>query len=150
MKENHRESRADVFNDATPCAEKIWSCKIGETNALPMGADAPMRAAVRLAYEALTGEEPAFIFSGWGAELTEPERAMVENREPRRDSPPILPMCTTPETMIKALVMRIYGLIAPGPAHLSFTHGELARAAQTHLDASDDGCRVTLRVGRDT
>lgn len=62
---------------------KIWSCKIGETASIPDGADAPMRQAVVRAYREITGTEPEFIFSGWGAELTEPERAVVEDREPR-------------------------------------------------------------------
>ncbi len=70
-----------------PCAGKIWTCKIGETGRLPMGADGPMRTAVRAAYLAITGEEPAFLFSGWGAELTEPERAVVENRMPNITPP---------------------------------------------------------------
>jgi hypothetical protein len=55
----------------------IWSCKIGEVTSTPGGADFPMREAVRAAYLAVTGEEPTFIFSGWGAELTESERAVV-------------------------------------------------------------------------
>lgn len=68
---------------------KTWFCKIGETDgrSLPDGADAPMRKAVREAYFALTGEEDVFLFSGWGAELTEEERAVVENRDPRPRSP---------------------------------------------------------------
>lgn len=61
---------------------KIWQCKIGESVSVPNGADAPMREAVARAYKELTGEEPTFIFSGWGAELTEPERAVVEDRLP--------------------------------------------------------------------
>lgn len=62
----------------------IWACKIGETKAaLPAGADAPMRAAVERAYRELTGEQAAFTFSGWSAELTEGERAVVENRLPQ-------------------------------------------------------------------
>ncbi|MCL4715515.1 MAG: hypothetical protein KJZ75_11440 [Hyphomonadaceae bacterium] len=66
---------------------KIWTCKIGEvpSAALPDGADAPMRDAVARAYAAVTGEEPLFIFSGWGGELDESERAVVENREPSED-----------------------------------------------------------------
>ena len=65
-------------------ATKIWSCKIGEVppSKLPRGSDMPMREAVARAYQEITGEEPSFIFSGWGAELTEPERAVVENRLP--------------------------------------------------------------------
>lgn len=55
---------------------KIWECKIGECDSkqLPNGSDLPMRQAVREAYRKLTGQEPEFIFSGWGAELTESER----------------------------------------------------------------------------
>lgn len=65
-------------------AGKIWYCKIGEVASLPEvgGADLPMRKAVERAYKELTGEEPVFTFSGWGAELTEPERAVVEDRLP--------------------------------------------------------------------
>lgn len=63
--------------------KKIWGCKIGEVDLakLPYGADTPMRDAVRSAYKKLTGEEPDFIFSGWGEELTEPERR-VANEKP--------------------------------------------------------------------
>lgn len=64
-------------------AGKIWSCKIGEVASVPDGADAPMRKAVERAYKELTGEEAVFNFSGWGAELEESERAVVENREPK-------------------------------------------------------------------
>lgn len=66
---------------------KVWSCKIGECDAelLPDGADAPMRAAVERAYRELTGFDAAFNFSGWGAELSEPERAVVEKREPSEE-----------------------------------------------------------------
>lgn len=64
--------------------QNIWTCKIGEcdTDILPNGADAPMRRAVERAYMELTGEEPKFIFSGWGGELTEGERAAHEHRMP--------------------------------------------------------------------
>lgn len=60
---------------------KIWDCKIGEVDEskLPPGSDAPMRAAVREAYLRITGEEPKFIFSGWGAQLDEGERRVVNN-----------------------------------------------------------------------
>jgi hypothetical protein len=63
---------------------KIWGCKIGEVDAakLPNGADNPMREAVARAYREITGEEPRFLFSGWGAELSGSERAVVENRLP--------------------------------------------------------------------
>jgi hypothetical protein len=65
---------------------KIWDCKIGEVDAIGSGMDLPMRAAVAKAYHEITGEEPDFIFSGWGGQLTEPERAVVENREPRDEA----------------------------------------------------------------
>lgn len=61
----------------------IWGCKIGEIDRarLPLGADLPMRRAVRDAYYVLTGEEPRFIFSGWGESLTEGERDAVLGTE---------------------------------------------------------------------
>lgn len=66
--------------------EQIWTCKIGgRVTGLPKGADGPMRVAVQACFEKLTGYEAEFTFSGWGAELTEGERAVVENREPRYD-----------------------------------------------------------------
>ena len=69
-------------------ATKIWTCKIGERpvdefKSFPNGSDSPMRKAAAEAYRAITGHDPDFIFSGWGGELTEPERAVVENRPPR-------------------------------------------------------------------
>src|SRR5574343_587163 len=57
---------------------KIWECKIGEVDSVAGGADYPMRQAVAAAYREITGAEPVFIFSGWGALLTEAERAVVE------------------------------------------------------------------------
>jgi hypothetical protein len=60
----------------------IWECKIGEVHSVAGGADYLMRQAVADAYKAQTGVEPVFIFSGWGASLTEAERAVVENRLP--------------------------------------------------------------------
>lgn len=57
---------------------KIWSCKIGETDNVPRGGDSPMRVAIIRAYIELTGEEPRFLFSGWGDELTDSEREVVE------------------------------------------------------------------------
>ncbi len=65
--------------------EKIWFCKLGGevgTEGLPSGADHPMREAVSATFQKLTGNAPAFIFSGWDGHLTEPERAVHENREP--------------------------------------------------------------------
>lgn len=61
----------------------IWSCKIGEVSRarLPRSPDLPMRDAISKAYEEITGKEPDFIFSGWGASLTKNERAVVEDGE---------------------------------------------------------------------
>jgi hypothetical protein len=58
---------------------KIWDCKVGEVDAskLPEGADKPMRECVRLQYAQLTGQEPDFLITGWGAELTAIERASL-------------------------------------------------------------------------
>ena len=64
---------------------KIWQCKIGELEEAelhkrwPNGADSPMRHAIREAYLNLTGQEPKYIFSGWGATLTRSEREVVDN-----------------------------------------------------------------------
>jgi len=60
---------------------KIWTCKIGECGWIPPGADRPMRIAIARAYREITGHDPDFIFSGWGAELTEGERAVVTDRK---------------------------------------------------------------------
>ena len=62
-------------------AKGIWSCKIGATpNELPHGSDLPMRQAVAIAYEEITGVEPDFIFSGWSASLTEGEQQVLDNK----------------------------------------------------------------------
>ena len=59
--------------------KKIWECKIGEVDdaLLPDGADFPMRRAIERAYQEMTGREPNFIFSGWGAKLTSTEQAIA-------------------------------------------------------------------------
>lgn len=57
----------------------IWECKIGAfSGQLELGSDAPMRKAVCKAYKEITGEEPNFVFSGWGAELTPEEQGVVD------------------------------------------------------------------------
>jgi hypothetical protein len=63
---------------------KIWFCKIGEIDAdrLPDAADWPMRKAIAAAYLKITGQPDDFIFSGWDGELTELQRAIVEDRSP--------------------------------------------------------------------
>ena len=63
--------------------ERIWKCKIGgKVSALPRGADLPMRRAAAQAFREVAGEDPEFLFTGWAGELTEGERAVVEDREP--------------------------------------------------------------------
>lgn len=64
--------------------KRIWSCKIGEVDEtkLPNAPDYSMRQAVSKAYTRLTQEEPFFIFSGWGDEITPYERVVVDNTEP--------------------------------------------------------------------
>lgn len=68
-------------------ASKTWYCKIGETDPanVPQGGDFPMRRAIEKAYHEITGEWPDFIFSGWGAQLTEGERAVVERDDSYQD-----------------------------------------------------------------
>jgi hypothetical protein len=44
-----------------------------------------MRQAVERAFRDITGEDAEFTFSGWSAELTEGELAVVENRPPHPD-----------------------------------------------------------------
>lgn len=63
---------------------RIWECKIGEADdaLLPAGCDLPMRKAVARAYKEITGQDPNFIFSGWGAELTVIERELVDETHP--------------------------------------------------------------------
>jgi hypothetical protein len=62
-------------------AKFIWDCKIGEVDIalLTPESDWRMRRAVRKAYKEITGQEPEFIFSGWGGRLTEAERSIVED-----------------------------------------------------------------------
>ena len=62
----------------------IWTCKIGGKflGELPHGADFPMRVAIQKAYKEITGFYPDFLFSGWGGELTEPEREAIKDRQP--------------------------------------------------------------------
>lgn len=62
---------------------KIWECKIGiESDVeLPFGADMPMRAAVRRAFIQITGKEPDFTFSGWGATLNQIERDIIDQKD---------------------------------------------------------------------
>lgn len=63
--------------------ERIWGCKVGgQAGDDPRVADMPMRQAVTEVYKRITGAAPEFVFSGWGAELTEFERAVAEDREP--------------------------------------------------------------------
>lgn len=60
----------------------MWECKVGFVSTLPEGADHPMRQAIARAFKEISGYEPDFIFSGWGAALRESERAVVDDRLP--------------------------------------------------------------------
>lgn len=66
---------------------KIWDCKIGEAleGDLEVGADFPMRQAIKAAYIKLVGREPDFLFSGWAGELTDSERWALnpDKKEPQ-------------------------------------------------------------------
>lgn len=71
--------------DLTPKSSErdgpIWECKIGLKEGtvveMPGGSDFPMRMAVEKAFKEITGLECDFNFSGWGAELTELEKAVI-------------------------------------------------------------------------
>ena len=63
-------------------AEPDGALRILWGHGLPDWSDRLMREAVVRAYVEITGQEPHFIFSGWGGELTEAERAVVEKRKP--------------------------------------------------------------------
>ncbi len=71
--------------DAPAPDPATWSCRVGELprDWLPKGSDEAMRRAVARAYEKLTGQPPDFLFTGWGARLSEAERAVHEDRLPR-------------------------------------------------------------------
>ena len=60
--------------------EEIWSCQIGGfiTNPIRPGGDWPMRKAIQKAFHDLTGEHAEFCFSGWGSDLDEGYREVVE------------------------------------------------------------------------
>lgn len=72
-------------NDIKPAP--IWSCKIGtmENCIIPKGSDLLMRKAVEQAFKKITGLDCEFNFTGFSAELTESELAVVEDREPNID-----------------------------------------------------------------
>jgi len=86
----------------------IWECKIGEVHSVAGGADYLMRQAVADAYKAQTGVEPVFIFSGWGASLTEAERAAVENRLPAPATAPAWHVApTVPGLWLNSVFMKV-------------------------------------------
>lgn len=63
--------------------ENIWTCKIGgRIDDLTGGQDAPMRHAAETTFKLVAGLDSEFCFSGWDGQLTEGERACVENRMP--------------------------------------------------------------------
>ena len=72
---------------------KIWECKVGIAfeDELENGADSPMRKAVEDAYYRLTGRYPSFVFSGWGAKLTDIEKDTVIEQQAMRDRENAIP-----------------------------------------------------------
>ena len=56
----------------------IWTCKVGGNAEIAIGDDAPMRLAVEKAYRELTGQDPAFLFSGWAGTLNKYEQEVVD------------------------------------------------------------------------
>lgn len=64
----------------------IWECKIGlkpgTKVVLPGGCDSPIRAVVSAEFERITGHSADFLFSGWGAELNDGEKAVIDDEEP--------------------------------------------------------------------
>lgn len=78
-----------MLTQAIEGRERIWTCKLGgKISGLPKGADGPMRRAAQECFARMTGYEAEFCFSGWGGELTESERAVVENRLPQHPTAP--------------------------------------------------------------
>ena len=69
--------------------EEYWVCIIGklDRDRLPPGADAPLRAAVRRAYLALTGQGNEYCLSGWGVNEEQKEKllnALMEGSKHRK------------------------------------------------------------------
>ncbi len=79
-----KKERPSQDTNSTRSDKAIWQCKIGEIDRsrLPNKSDGPMRKAVEEAYFALTGEYPEFMFTGWGAGLTEEERFVADWKQP--------------------------------------------------------------------
>lgn len=108
---------------------RMWFCKIGEVENrfleevsrgyhLHGGAlDPPMRNAVEAVYKKLLGVESTFCFSGWGAQLTEYERAVVEDREPEH-----------------SVIQDAYDYIAREAENVNGEYSESARIMQGLLD----------------
>lgn len=82
--QDHAPSITAVTSGQHRTPRSVWQCKIGVLSPvnLPAGCDFPMRRAIDAAFLSLAGVESDFIFSGWGAKLTEGELAVVENRIP--------------------------------------------------------------------
>lgn len=116
----------------------IWFCKIGASKPDVKNPDEVMRNAVRNAYREVTDCEPKFIFSGWNGQLTEPERAVVENLLPVREATPPadaaladeierfawLQVTTSPETR-NALMVRAAAALRARSVEESRLHLEL-------------------------
>lgn len=73
----------EVVNMSRPSVRdgSTWECKVGIAPgtpvSLPGGGDFPMRVAIEKAFLEVTGQEPEYCFSGWGAELTAMEKEVL-------------------------------------------------------------------------
>lgn len=99
---------------------EMWHAKVGGEAALPANADGLLRHAVSLAYEALTGARPAFLFSGRSNVLSDGEAMSlgtdkIDNaQDPMRTIPAHAGsmelqhaegcMCSYPETAMTKLI----------------------------------------------
>ena len=104
---------SEVLIETPEKTEKIWSCKIGPApiSKVPNGADLPMREAVEAMFHGLTGVRAQFNFSGWGAELTESELAVIEDRPPSADHHRLWNLQQTGREQLHDLRMNLEGAI---------------------------------------
>jgi len=73
---------SDRYGEVQGNRMKVWECKLvlSDEAELPDGADFPMRQALRIACEEMTGQLPIDIFSGWAGSLTEIEKKVMRTR----------------------------------------------------------------------
>lgn len=61
-----------------------------------------------------------------------------------------IPRLDAKDTIIKALVRKVHGMISPAPARIVLSAGELGRAEQCHLHLAWDEHNLEVRVTGDT